>query len=272
MSLSTTHDFYLGRGLTAEWLGSVYLDSCACDSLDEIERARTADGFRILVDFFLHAAEIDEAGEVTRPGFLGWPWPWPTSHGTDYVHAFDAGVVWTALRGDRWSVRAGEYVAPGPEEIPLVFLERRDTCGYTGIDAADTTARRYGPLLGDTHRHDLHQLGLRILTDLTAPRGPGTPHALDTVRAQLSPHLRYAIAADESAVELEFEVFGYRDGDPAAEATAHALSMLPALYGWTDPAGGPPRFGVRVLVADDERHTTHPVLVDHRARAVLTAH
>lgn len=271
MSTSTTHDFYLGRGPDAEWLGSVHLEGCACNGLDEIERARSAGGFTTLVDFFLHAAEIDEAGEVTHAG-REWPWPWPTSHGTDYVHAFDTDVVWTALRGDRWSMRAGEYIPPGPEENPLVFPHGRETCGYTGIDAADTTARRYGPLLGDTHRHDLYQLGLRILTDLTEPAGPGTPDALDELRAQLSPHLRYAITADESAVELEFEVFGYRDGDPAAEATTHALSALPALYGWTDPSGGPPRFGVRVHIADDNRHATHPVLADHRARAVLTAY
>lgn len=269
MSRSTTHDFYLGRGPDAEWLGSVHLTSSAHDGLDEIERARSQGGFRTLVDFFLHAAEVDEAGEVTHAG-REWPWPWPTSHGTDYVYAFDEGVVWTALRGNRWSVRAGDYVPPGPGDTPLVFPHGRATCGYTGIDAADTTARRYGPLLGATHLHDLPQLGLRILTDLTEPAGPGTPSDLGELRAQLPPHLRYAVSADEAAVELEFEVFGYRDGDPAGEATAHALSALPALYGWTDPTGGPPRFGVRVLIADGERHTTHPVLADPRTRAVLT--
>ncbi|WP_020663106.1 hypothetical protein [Amycolatopsis benzoatilytica] len=270
MSFSTTHDFYLGRGPGAEWLGSVHLGGCARDGLGEIERARSAGGFAALVDLFLHATDIDQAGEVTCAG-REWPWPWPTSHGTDYVHAFDAGAVWTAQRGDRWSTRAGEYIPPGPDEDPLTFPHGRDTCGYTGIDAADTTARRYGPLLGATHRHDLHQLGLRILADLTGPPGPGSPDALDQVRAWLSPHLRYAVAVDESAVELEFEVFGYRDGDPAAEAAAQALAMLPALYGWSDPSGGPPRFGVRVQIAADDRHAAHPVLADRRVRAVLTA-
>ncbi len=167
-------------------------------------------------------------------------------------------------------MRAGEYVPPEPDENPLVLPIERDTCGYTGIDAADTTARRYGPMLGETHRHDLPQLGLRILADLTLPLGPATPAELLELRTQLAPHLRYAVTADESAVELAFEVFGHRDGDPAAEAAAHALCTVPALYGWTDPSGGPPRFGVRALVADDERHTSHPVLADPRARAVFT--
>ncbi|MFC3450782.1 hypothetical protein [Amycolatopsis speibonae] len=267
---STTHDFYLGRGADADWLGSVRLASWDGRWLDEFTRARSAGGFITLVALFLRTAEIHEAGEVTLGNHV-WPWPWPTSHGTDYVHAFDTGTVWTARRGDRWSLRADEYIPPGPDETPLVFPAMREYCGYTGIDAADTTARRYGPLLGDTYRHDLPQLGLRILTDLTGPPVPGAPSALTGLRAQLPPHLRYAVTADETAVELGFEVFGYRDGDPAAETAAQALSMLPALYGWTDPLGGPPRFGVRVLLADDGRHTTHPVLGDPRARAVLTA-
>ncbi|MEV8609516.1 hypothetical protein AB0383_16555 [Amycolatopsis sp. NPDC051373] len=271
MSGTTTHDFYLGRGRDAEWLGSVHLGSRASGGLDEIARARSEGGFRALVDFFLREAEVDEAGEVTHAG-SEWPWLWPTSHGTDYVHAFDTGAVWSALRGDRWSLRAGDYVPPGPGELPLVFPHGRATCGYTGIDAADTTARRYGPLLGATHRHDLPQLGLRILADLTEPPGPGTHGDVDKLRANLPPHLRYAVTADDAAVELEVEVFGYRDGDPATETAAHALSMLPTLYGWADPSGGPPRFGVRVLIADNERHTTHPVLANPRARAVLTAY
>lgn len=272
MARSTTHDFYLGRGPDAEWLGSIHLDSCECQRLDEIMQASTTNEFTELVDFFLHAADVGEAGEVTRRAGGAWPWPWPTSHGTDYAHAFDTGAVWTARLGQRWSERAGEYVPPEPDEIPVEFPHGRNTCGYTGIDAADTLARRYGPLLGDTHHHDPHQLGLRILADLTLPPGPGAPAELVELRRQLPPHLRYAITADESTVELEFEVFGYRDGDPAAEATAHALAVLPALYGWTDPDGGPPRFGVRVLIADDDRHATHPVLADRHARAVLTAH
>lgn len=270
MSRATTHDFYLGRGPDADWLGSVRFGSGVCPGLDGIAQARTADEFLGLVDSFLCAAETDGTGEVAHSG-PEWPWPWPTSHGTDRVHAFEAGAVWTALRGERWSLRAGKYVPPGPGEVPLVFPHGRATCGYTGIVAADTVARRYGPLLGATYDHDLAQLGLRILADLTLPPDPAAPVELAELRARLPPHLRYAVHADESAVELEFEVFGYRDGDPAAERTAHALSALPALYGWTDPSGGPLRFGVRVLVADDDRHTTHPVLADRRARAVLTA-
>lgn len=262
-------DFCLGCGTDAEWIGSVRLFSCACYGLDAIAETRTEREFAERADFFLHA-EVDEVGDVTRAG-REWPWPWPTSHGTDCVHAFDNGAVWTALRGQRWSERAGEDAPPGSSDTRVVFPHGRATCGYTGIDAADSTTRRYGPLLSATCDYDLAQLGLRILADLTLPPQPGTPAELVELRNELCMRLRYAVTADDTAVELEFGVFGYRDGDPHAETTARVLSTLPALYGWVDPSGGPPRFGVRVLVADDDRHTTRPVLPHRRARAALAA-
>ncbi|WP_020637901.1 hypothetical protein [Amycolatopsis alba] len=90
---STTHDFYLGRGEDAAWLGSVRLGTTPDGRwFDEITRTRSAAEFLTLVALFLRTAEIHEAGEVTL-GNQAWPWPWPTSHGTDYVHAFDTGAV-----------------------------------------------------------------------------------------------------------------------------------------------------------------------------------
>jgi len=65
---STTHDFYVGRGPDADWIGSVHLDACACHDLEEIRQAGTADEFTELVSRFLHGAEIDEVGEVTHVG------------------------------------------------------------------------------------------------------------------------------------------------------------------------------------------------------------
>ncbi|WP_020499942.1 hypothetical protein [Sciscionella marina] len=269
MITSTTNDFYLGRGAEAEWLGSIHLQDCACDALHDIASASTAGEFTTMVTAFLNEAESHHLGTVTYPGDL-WPWPWPTSHGTDHVLAFDTDAVWTSMRGQPWFVRPGAFVAPVVDQSAVVFPHGRDSCGFTGIEAADTTSRRYGPLLGDTHNHDLHQLALRILTDLTVPAGPAPLRELAELRARLSPHLRYAITAHEPAVEIQIEVFGYRDGDPAAEATVQALSALPTLYGWADPDGWPPRFGVTVTIADDDRHLTHPVMADRRARAMLT--
>ncbi|MEV7042863.1 hypothetical protein [Amycolatopsis sp. NPDC051061] len=272
MSYATTHDFYLGRGPGADWIASIDLNHCACTSLAAIERAGTAEEFRRRVERLCATIHRDESGYATSPPGSSWPWLWPTSHGTDLTYAFDTGAVWTCQRGQRWSTRAGQYVPPGPDETPVAFPTGRDTCGYTGIAAADTTSRRYGPLLGRTHWYHLPDLGMRILADLTLPPSPGTLPELAALRQQLPQHLRYAVTADTSAVELEIQVLGYRDGDPAAEPARDALASLPALYGWTDPDGGPPRFGARVLIADDKRSTSHPVLADHHVHAVLTAH
>jgi hypothetical protein len=272
MNCATTHDFYLGRGLDAEWVASIDLNHCACSSLAAIERSGNAEEFRRRVERLCHTVHRDETGYATSPRLLSWPWRWPTSHGTDLTYAFSDGAVWTCERGQRWSTRAGQYIPPGPDEFPVVFSPRRDTCGYTGIDAAESTNRRYGPLLGRTHCDDIEELGMRILADLTLPPGPGAPSELAALRLRLAPDLRYAVAADSSAVELEIEVLGYRDGDPAADVARDALATLPALYGWVDPDGGPPRFGVRVLIADGERSITHPVLADSHVHAIFTAH
>ncbi|MFI5593668.1 hypothetical protein ACIA5G_52200 [Amycolatopsis sp. NPDC051758] len=270
MSCATTHDFYLGRGADAEWVASIDLNHCACTSLAGIERVGTAEEFRRRVERLGDAVHRDEIGYATSPPLSIWSWLWPTSHGTDLTYAFDNGAVWTCQRGQRWSARAGQYIPPGPGESPVVFPPGRDTCGYTGIDAADTVTRRYGPLLGRTHCDEIEDLGMRILADLTLPPGPGTPPELAALHQRLAPDLRYAVTADFSEVELEIEVLGFRDGDPAADLARDALTSLPALYGWTDPDGGPPRFGVRVLIADHDRHTNHPTLADRHTTAALT--
>ncbi len=271
MTCAITHDFYLGRGPDAEWVSSIDLNHCACVSLAAIEHTVTAEEFRRRVERLCDTINREEMGYATSAPSSRWQWLWPTSHGTDLTYAFDDGAVWTCRRGQRWSARAGEYVSPGPDEPPVVFPPGRDTCGYTGIDAVDTIARRYGPLLGRTHCDDIDELGMRILADLTLPPGPGTPPELAALRLRLAPELRYAVTADSSAMELEIEVLGDRDGDPAADLARDALASLPALYGWTDPDGGPPRFGVRARIAADDRHPSHPALSDRHTRAVLTA-
>lgn len=272
MNCPTTCDFYLGRGLDADWVASIDLNHCACTSLVAIERARTAEEFRRRVERLCASIHQAETGYATSPPSSGWPWLWPTSHGTDLTYAFDGHAVWTCQRGQRWSACAGRYVPPGPDEAPVVFPPGRDSCGYTGIDAADTISRRYGPMLGRTHGDRVEELGMRILADLTLPPGPGTPAELTALHSRLASDLRYAVSVDSSAAELEIEVFGYRGGGLASDLARDALASVPALYGWTDLDGGPPRFGVRVLITDDARSRSHPILADPQIHAVLTTH
>jgi hypothetical protein len=209
MTLSTTYDFYLGRGPHTRWLGVARLDQCCCVGLDRLADGVTPDEYAGLVLDFLTQVECERGGAAHRED----GWPWPTSHGTDWTYAFDDGAVWVAEDSQRWAQRAGEYVPPHPDEVPVVLPILRGSCGFTGIDAADTLARRYGPLLGNTYDLDPHQLAVRILADLTLVAPPLPPDDGGDPFTALPFHLRYATTTDESAIELDIEVFGYRDGD-----------------------------------------------------------
>lgn len=96
--MGTRADFYVGRGESAEWLGSVAFDGYPDRRLPELECADEA-GYRAAV------AKILEADHATHPSD-GWPWPWLDSHTTDYAYAFDGGDVWTSNFGYRWLTRA----------------------------------------------------------------------------------------------------------------------------------------------------------------------
>lgn len=95
--MGTRADFYVGRGLNAEWLGSIAWDGYDIAGF-KIELAKTEKTYRKRVAAFL--ASRDDA---TLPE-MGWPWPWEDSTLTDEVYAFDKGEFWNA-RGypeSRW--------------------------------------------------------------------------------------------------------------------------------------------------------------------------
>jgi|SRR6185436_803532 len=107
--MGTRVDFYVGRGETAEWLGSYpfdgYPDGVFGDVRDNqevfgpIERGEpVAEGaWRSLVAGFL----TENADRATLPE-QGWPWPWETSATTDYAYAWDDGVIYGSCFGHRW--------------------------------------------------------------------------------------------------------------------------------------------------------------------------
>ncbi|MEC3979915.1 hypothetical protein [Amycolatopsis sp. H20-H5] len=187
MSPSTTYDFYLGRGPDARWLGSARLDRCQCDYLAYLVDSVAADEYAWRVLDFVVRVDVDRSGTAYREGG-GWPWPWPSSHGTDMTYAFDDGAVWGADHAQRWKTRAAWQVRPQPDETPLVLPAVGGYCRFTGLDAADTVARRYGPLLGDTCDLDLRQLAVRILADLTLPARPPAPGHEGGRWAAIPPH------------------------------------------------------------------------------------
>ena len=94
--MGTRADFYIGRGLDAEWLGSIAWDGYPEGIPAPVFSATTESEFRSRVAEFAAARE-----DWTSPD-KGWPWPWDDSGTTDYAYAFDGGHVHAACFGGRW--------------------------------------------------------------------------------------------------------------------------------------------------------------------------
>lgn len=89
-------DFYVGRGYTAEWLGSIGWDGLPAGLPSVLLAADTVDVFRTGV-----ATLLSNRADGITPA-QGWPWTWDTSHGTSYTYAFDEGRVWACCFGSSW--------------------------------------------------------------------------------------------------------------------------------------------------------------------------
>ena len=91
--MGTRADFYVVRGESAEWLGSIAWDGY--ETSEAIESATTEQEYRKAVSDFLSARD-----DATLPE-QGWPWPWDDSGLTDYAYAFD-GITWATFGGPWW--------------------------------------------------------------------------------------------------------------------------------------------------------------------------
>jgi hypothetical protein len=94
--MGTRADFYVGRGESAEWLGSIAWDGYPDGVDDAVLKANTETNFKAALDTFFSIRE-----DVTRPE-MGWPWPWETSSTTDFAYAFDGGKVYGSCFGGKW--------------------------------------------------------------------------------------------------------------------------------------------------------------------------
>ena len=95
--MGTRADFYIGRGLDAEWLGSQAWDGYPSAVIPDLQRIAhlagsltSEEGFRSTISAYL-AKRYD----ATLPE-QGWPWPWDDSGTTDCAYCFDGGTIWTA--------------------------------------------------------------------------------------------------------------------------------------------------------------------------------
>lgn len=109
-------DFYVGRGKTAEWLGSIAWDGYPDGIEKQIFTAADEALFRLNVKAFLESRD-----DGTFPAD-GWPWPWDDSNTTDYAYAFDDGKVWASGFGSPWF----DPLQPEPEETDDTPFDERE--------------------------------------------------------------------------------------------------------------------------------------------------
>lgn len=94
--MGTRADFYVGRGETAEWIGSITSVGYP-DGIDAtVFNVTTEDDYRAAVTEFF--AQRDDVTLPSEP----WPWPWVNSQTTDYAYAFDTDAVYASSFGCQW--------------------------------------------------------------------------------------------------------------------------------------------------------------------------
>jgi hypothetical protein len=108
--MGTRADFYVGRGDTAEWIGSITWDGYPHGIDTAVFEASTEDGYRTAVTEFFAPRK-----DVTMPN-EPWPWPWENSQTTDYAYAFDGGAVHASCFGSAWFTVDPEAEAYGEPE------------------------------------------------------------------------------------------------------------------------------------------------------------
>jgi hypothetical protein len=127
--MGTRADFYVGRGATAEWIGSITWDGYPAGIDETVFGPQNVEDYRQAVAGFL--ASRNDATLPNEP----WPWPWENSQTTDYAYAWDDGRVYGSSFGDPWFevdltvVNGGE---PEDEEPPAEKVPFPDMSGRKG--------------------------------------------------------------------------------------------------------------------------------------------
>lgn len=128
--MGTRADFYVGRGKSAEWIGSIAFDGYPDEpGVDKAVWSATSESaYRAAV-----ADELARQTDTSTHPKQGWPWPWDTSATTDYAYAFDDGKVWASVFGNnwfevavrRWDANDGWVVSKTKAVFPSMSRRRR---------------------------------------------------------------------------------------------------------------------------------------------------
>lgn len=133
--MGTRADFYVGRGKSAEWIGSIAWDGYPSGICKQLLNCTGEGAYRHAVGTFLADREDRSLPED------GWPWPWDDSSVTDLAYAFDGEKV-HATWGDFWfdpTAKCGDDDPKPSSDMPVEFpdmshLKRRPTFGkHSGV-------------------------------------------------------------------------------------------------------------------------------------------
>ena len=127
--MGTRADFYVGRGESAEWLGSIAWDGHPGSIDSQVLNCTSEAAYRHAVADFL--ADRDDKSLPAD----GWPWPWDTSHTTDYAYAFDGDKVHGCCFGGKWF-------------DPTVEREEEDESDRKSAVFPNMKDRKHRPLFG----------------------------------------------------------------------------------------------------------------------------
>jgi hypothetical protein len=118
--MGTRADFYVGRGESAEWLGSIAYDGYPEGEPGGLLKIGDEAKFRKRV-----ATMLTRRDDSSRPED-GWPWPWEDSRTTDYAYSFHEGEVRVTCFGRGWLTRADLKKASKADPDASPFPEEKD--------------------------------------------------------------------------------------------------------------------------------------------------
>lgn len=136
--MGTRADFYIGRGLESQWVGSIAFDGYPDGISDGVLKATNKQEYLSRL-----AAFFADRDDVSLPQD-GWPWPWSDSTTSDYAYALDDGKVWA--HGSCWFDPAMDEPEDGELGIfpDMSTAKQRERFGkHSGVVMVERTPEGY---------------------------------------------------------------------------------------------------------------------------------
>ncbi len=129
--MGTRADFYIGKGIDAEWIGSIAWDGGRGCIDKQVLNCTSEQAFRqAVMDFF------KERDDVSLPAD-GWPWPWDDSSTSDCSYWFFDGQIWDAVDDKYLSVLEDEPTDDNRD----TFLADKESIDYPDMSEKQNVAQ-----------------------------------------------------------------------------------------------------------------------------------